>query len=87
MNFVHFIEFNWQYQRLHSIKRAYIHLIHIINIVCGSAAAFLYLGDTKILVQLACFRFWFAKTFHELLKNLTAFQKVTGGHFCFKKVT
>ena len=38
-------------------------------------------------IVLLVFAVIFAKTFLELTKNLSTFQKVTQGHFCFKKVT
>ena len=38
-------------------------------------------------IMLLVFAVIFAKTFLELTNNLSTFQKVTQGHFCFKKVT
>ena len=38
-------------------------------------------------IMLLVFAVIYAKTFLELTKNLSTFQKFTRGHFCFKKVT
>ena len=38
-------------------------------------------------IMLLVFAVIFAKTFLELTKYLSTFQRVTRGHFCFKKVT
>ena len=38
-------------------------------------------------IILLVFAVIFAKTFLELPKNLSTFQRVKRGHFCFKKVT
>ena len=38
-------------------------------------------------IMLLVFAVIYAKTILELTKNLSTFQRVTRGHFCFKKVT